>query len=314
MRRLTCRCRWARPRPLLPRRRRRSSTPGSGLRRRAVGGDVRRSTRIAITHFHPDHVGGAAAAARRPEHPSSRERSTTRSASGSGAATTGPSGSPLVRAARRPAEVDRRADRAGHAFAAFVHFAPDPELLHEGSELARLDGRRVSRPRRRAHRLPERRRAHRRRPPPRADHAGGRPLPGQPARSARRLLASLERTIELAPRIAYPGHGEPIDDPAGRAREIDRSTTDDRLDETAAALADEPSERVRALARPVRRRAWRRRSGDSRSPRRSPTWSGSCVEGRRSATESDDGPLPILRPSLDLNDSAPSTRAPEVGA
>jgi glyoxylase-like metal-dependent hydrolase (beta-lactamase superfamily II) len=33
-------------------------------------------------------------------------------------------------------------------------------------------------------------------------------------------LASLQRTIELAPRIAYPGHGEPIHDPAGRAREL----------------------------------------------------------------------------------------------
>src|SRR5262249_59290913 len=33
-------------------------------------------------------------------------------------------------------------------------------------------------------------------------------------------LASLERTIELAPRVVYPGHGEPIKDPAGRAREL----------------------------------------------------------------------------------------------
>ena len=34
------------------------------------------------------------------------------------------------------------------------------------------------------------------------------------------FMASLERVAELAPRLALPGHGEPIDDPAGRAREI----------------------------------------------------------------------------------------------
>src|SRR5207237_956072 len=33
-------------------------------------------------------------------------------------------------------------------------------------------------------------------------------------------LASLARTIELAPRIAYPGHGEPIEDAAQPAAEV----------------------------------------------------------------------------------------------
>jgi glyoxylase-like metal-dependent hydrolase (beta-lactamase superfamily II) len=33
-------------------------------------------------------------------------------------------------------------------------------------------------------------------------------------------LDSLARIVELAPRVAYGGHGEPIDDPAGRAREL----------------------------------------------------------------------------------------------
>ena len=33
-------------------------------------------------------------------------------------------------------------------------------------------------------------------------------------------IASLERTIELAPEIALPGHGEPIADPVGRAHEL----------------------------------------------------------------------------------------------
>jgi glyoxylase-like metal-dependent hydrolase (beta-lactamase superfamily II) len=48
-------------------------------------------------------------------------------------------------------------------------------------------------------------------------------------------LASLERTARLAPRLALPGHGDPIADPAGRARlllEHHRL----RLDATAATL------------------------------------------------------------------------------
>src|SRR5436190_941602 len=52
-------------------------------------------------------------------------------------------------------------------------------------------------------------------------------------------LASPERTIELAPQIALPGHGEQIGDPAGRVREIQEHHRI-RLDETAAALGEEP--------------------------------------------------------------------------
>jgi glyoxylase-like metal-dependent hydrolase (beta-lactamase superfamily II) len=48
-------------------------------------------------------------------------------------------------------------------------------------------------------------------------------------------MSSLERVAELAPRVALPGHGEPIVDPAGRAREIVQHHHD-RLDETEAAL------------------------------------------------------------------------------
>jgi glyoxylase-like metal-dependent hydrolase (beta-lactamase superfamily II) len=52
-------------------------------------------------------------------------------------------------------------------------------------------------------------------------------------------LESLERTIALAPRLALPGHGEPIADPAGRARALIAHHRE-RLDATAAALAREP--------------------------------------------------------------------------
>ena len=52
-------------------------------------------------------------------------------------------------------------------------------------------------------------------------------------------LAALEQTIELAPRFALPGHGEPIEDPVGRARALIAHHAD-RLAATAAALDSEP--------------------------------------------------------------------------
>src|SRR5438445_5724280 len=52
-------------------------------------------------------------------------------------------------------------------------------------------------------------------------------------------LVSLERTIDLAPALALPGHGPTIFDPVSRAREIVEHHHR-RLDETAAALGPEP--------------------------------------------------------------------------
>ncbi len=52
-------------------------------------------------------------------------------------------------------------------------------------------------------------------------------------------LEALARTIELAPTLALPGHGEPIEDPVGRARELQEHHRV-RLAETAAALSAEP--------------------------------------------------------------------------
>jgi glyoxylase-like metal-dependent hydrolase (beta-lactamase superfamily II) len=52
-------------------------------------------------------------------------------------------------------------------------------------------------------------------------------------------LGALERTIELAPRLALPGHGDPIEDPAGRARELIEHHRV-RLEETIAALTSDP--------------------------------------------------------------------------
>src|SRR5207248_5388816 len=52
-------------------------------------------------------------------------------------------------------------------------------------------------------------------------------------------LASLRRTIELAPRVALPAHGDTVLDPAGRAAEIIEHHRL-RLDEAVAALAATP--------------------------------------------------------------------------
>jgi glyoxylase-like metal-dependent hydrolase (beta-lactamase superfamily II) len=74
-----------------------------------------------------------------------------------------------------------------------------------------------------------------------ADHLLGRITPTVglwPASRADPLgdyLGALDRTIELAPRIALPGHGDPIDDPVGRAREL-KEHHRVRLEEAVAAL------------------------------------------------------------------------------
>jgi glyoxylase-like metal-dependent hydrolase (beta-lactamase superfamily II) len=78
-----------------------------------------------------------------------------------------------------------------------------------------------------------------------ADHLLGRITPTVglwPASRADPLgdfLAALDRTIELDPEIALPGHGEPIDDPAGRAREL-KEHHRDRLDQATDALGPGP--------------------------------------------------------------------------
>jgi glyoxylase-like metal-dependent hydrolase (beta-lactamase superfamily II) len=177
--------------------------------------------RIAITHFHPDHVGGAAAAAAATGAPvfqggldyAQCERVW-------GSADWPERMAAWFRQQGAPAEVADELIEQGHAFAAFVKYALDPDLIYEGSTLAGWDVVEL---------------------PGHADgHLGflrdGVLIAGdhvlQPISPAIGLypdsrpdplgdyLASLQRTIELAPRIAYPGHGEPIHDPAGRASEL----------------------------------------------------------------------------------------------
>jgi glyoxylase-like metal-dependent hydrolase (beta-lactamase superfamily II) len=196
--------------------------------------------RIAITHFHPDHVGGAETAS-----------AETGAAVFQGALdyaqcerVWGSSDWPeriadWFVAHGVPQPIAHELLDQGHAFAPFIRFAPDPDLLYEGSE---LDGWQVLD-------LPGHADGHigflRDGVLVGGDHLLARITPAVGLYPESRpdplgdYLASLERTIELAPRIVYPGHGEPITNPADRAREIVQHHHT-RLDQVAAALASEP--------------------------------------------------------------------------
>jgi glyoxylase-like metal-dependent hydrolase (beta-lactamase superfamily II) len=196
--------------------------------------------RIAITHFHPDHVGGAAAAAAAtgaPVHQGALDYGQCERVWGSKdwperiAAWFTRHGVPA-------AIVDDLIEQ-GHAFARFIHYAVDPELLYEGSMLAGWE----------VLELPGHADGHlgflRDGVLVAGDHLLDRITPAVGLYPESRpdplgdYLTSLERMVALAPRVAYPGHGEPIRDVAGRARELIAHHRT-RLDETSAALTDEP--------------------------------------------------------------------------
>ncbi len=177
---------------------------------------------VVVTHFHPDHVGGSRDAAEltaAPVHQGRIDYEYCVRTWGEGNASES-----------RVAE-DLRVHGVGEDEIAaisthhrdvlgIVRFAEDPERLDDGD---RVDGWEV-------HHLP--------------GHADGHIcllrdgvlvagdtllrtitpniglFPGSNPDPLADYLATLRRIIELAPRIAYPGHGEPIHDPAGRAREL----------------------------------------------------------------------------------------------
>jgi glyoxylase-like metal-dependent hydrolase (beta-lactamase superfamily II) len=199
-----------------------------------------RADRIAITHFHPDHVGGAAVAAAVTGgrvYQGALDYAQCRRVWGS---KDWPERiASWFRRNGVPAPITDELIAEGHAFAAFIGFQHDPELLYENSDLAgwrvvelpghadghlafvrdgvMIGGDHLLSPISPAVGLyPESR------PDPLGDY-----------------LRSLQRTIDLAPTVVYPGHGEPIEDAAARAQElIDHHV--DRLAATASALSSAP--------------------------------------------------------------------------
>jgi glyoxylase-like metal-dependent hydrolase (beta-lactamase superfamily II) len=196
--------------------------------------------RIAITHFHPDHVGGAEAAARATGAPVSQGGLDYAQCERVWGSDDWPEriAAWFVRHGV-PVNVTEDLIAQGHAFASFIRYAIDPDLLYEGSEVG---GWKVLE-------LPGHADGHlgflrdgvliggdhllRRITPAVGLYPESRPDPlGD-------YLASLARTIELAPRVVYPGHGEPIHDATTRARELIEHHRA-RLDDHTAALSTEP--------------------------------------------------------------------------
>jgi glyoxylase-like metal-dependent hydrolase (beta-lactamase superfamily II) len=196
--------------------------------------------RIAVTHFHPDHVGGAgpaAAATGARVHQGARDYAQCEQVWGD---ERWPSVvADWFGAHGVPAAITDELRRQGPAYGAFIRFARDPEPLEEGGrvggwEVVELPGHadghvcllREGRLVAGDHLLPGISPAVGLYPESRPDPLGD-------------YLRSLARTVELAPRLVYPGHGDPIADPVGRARELIEHHRR-RLEATEAALASGP--------------------------------------------------------------------------
>jgi glyoxylase-like metal-dependent hydrolase (beta-lactamase superfamily II) len=197
-------------------------------------------TRLLVTHMHPDHVGAAGPAAEltgaevlqgeldyaQCEHVWGNPEWPARIAG-------------WFRRNGVPADVADELLAVGSTFRRFIRYARDPTPLAEGDRVGDWeaialpghsdgqlglirDGVLVAAD----HILPDISPAVGLYPDARPDPLGD-------------FLASLERTIALAPRLALPGHGEPVEDPAGRARKLIRHH-ENRLTATEEALGGRP--------------------------------------------------------------------------
>jgi glyoxylase-like metal-dependent hydrolase (beta-lactamase superfamily II) len=202
-----------------------------------VGG---RAERIAITHFHPDHVGNSAPLAELTGAPVYQgaidfaqcvrawgpNRSSERFVA-------------YMREHGMPADHVESMQSEGAALSGWVRYVPDPEPLvpgdqvdgwevlylpgHADGHLALLrDGVLIAGDALLATISPNVGLYHDAHPDPLGDY-----------------LDSLARIIELAPRVAFAGHGPPIEDPPARARELIEHHRE-RLEATGTALDGRP--------------------------------------------------------------------------
>jgi glyoxylase-like metal-dependent hydrolase (beta-lactamase superfamily II) len=197
-------------------------------------------TRVVVTHFHPDHAGGGEdAQAFTGANVFQGDRDYEQCLRVWGSDDWSERLADFLSRHGLPETVAAELRHESRTFAPFIRFARDPEPLREGDE---VDGWRVLE-------LPGHADGHicllRDGVLVAGDHILGAITPTvglYPESRADPLAdyqASLERTVELAPTLALPGHGDLAFDPGSRAKEIlDHHRR--RLDEAAAALGSEP--------------------------------------------------------------------------
>lgn len=205
--------------------------------------DIGRIARIFITHFHPDHVGAAADLHALTGASVFQGRDDYRQChllwSADPVELTERMTEWYAERAGVPSDLVPTLIGQGSFFAAFVRYAPDPELVDAGDELG---GWRLV---------------------PAAGHADGQlmlyregvliggdhildPLtptiglwPNARPDPLGDYLEALARVIELEPEVVLPGHGDPIPEPASRAGEL-IAHHETRLERTLELLSAEP--------------------------------------------------------------------------